>query len=45
MLSLSKTILFRGVWTRDVMNNTFSKEILLEGMIEVLTTTITLKNS
>jgi hypothetical protein len=27
------------------MNNSFSEEILLERMIEVLTTTITLKNA
>jgi hypothetical protein len=45
MLPFSKTILFRGVWTRNVMNNSFSKEILLERMIEVLTTTITLKDA
>jgi hypothetical protein len=45
MLSFSKTILFRGVWTRNVMNNSFSEEILLERMIEVLTTTITLKDA
>jgi hypothetical protein len=45
MLPLSKTILFMGVWTRYMMNNAFNKEILLEGMIEVLTTTITLKNA
>jgi hypothetical protein len=38
MFSLSKTILFRGIWTRHLMDNSLGKKIMFEFGTNILTT-------